>query len=199
MKRIVLALLLLFAVPNTVLAMPEISKPAPAFSGQDINGKTISLSDFKGKTVVLEWTNPDCPFVKKFYSVGKMQELQKAAIADGIVWISINSGAEGKQGHMTQDAAKKVTAEQNWSGSAYILDAKGEIGKAYSAKTTPHMYVIDKDGVLVYAGAIDDKESTKSADIATSKNYVTAALADIKAGKAVEVSSSRAYGCSVKY
>ena len=199
MKRFVIAFFLLFALPNTVLAMPEISKPAPAFSGQDINGKTVSLSDYKGKTVVLEWTNPGCPFVQKFYGAGKMQELQKAALVDGVVWISINSGAQGKQGHMTPEEAKKVTAEKGWSGSAYILDGKGEIGKAYGAKTTPHMFVIDKEGVLVYAGAIDDKESANPSDIATAKNYVSAALADIKASKPVAVSASHSYGCGVKY
>ena len=199
MLRFAFAFILSIGLCAPAFANPEISKPAPAFSAQDLNGKTISLSDYKGKTIVLEWTNPECPFVKKFYGAGKMQELQKAALADGVVWLSINSSADGKQGNMTPDAAKKVAAEKGWSGSAYILDAKGEVGKAYGAKTTPHMFVIDKDGVLAYAGAIDDKESANPEDIATAKNYISAALAELKAGKPVAVSTSRSYGCNVKY
>ncbi len=199
MSRFAIALLILFGFSLPATAAPEVGGPAPTISAKDIQGAEISLAALKGKTVVVEWTNPECPFVKKFYGAGKMQELQKAALADGVVWLSINSGAQGNQGYMTTDEAKKVTADAGWAASHYILDADGKIGKAYGAKTTPHMFVINKSGLVVYAGAIDDKESTKPADIAGAKNYVTAALASLKEGKAIETASTHSYGCSVKY
>lgn len=193
------ALLLAVGFSVSAMAMPEVGKPAPAFSAQDMNGKTVQLSDYAGKVVVLEWTNHECPFVKKFYGASKMQDMQKAAVADGVVWLSINSSAAGKQGHVTAADAQEVTKTRAWAGTAYLLDDAGIIGKAYGAKTTPHMFVINKDGVVAYMGAIDSKESTDAADIAGATNYVEAALKSLKDGKPVETASTRAYGCGVKY
>lgn len=180
-------------------AEPEIGKPAPEFTGTDSNGKEVKLSDFKGKIVVLEWTNPECPYVVKHYDSKNMQKLQEEATAKGVVWLSINSSADGKQGNQTGEAANAYIAEKGAKATARVLDAKGEIGKAYDAKTTPHMFVIDKEGVLVYNGAIDDNDSFKPEDAATAKNYVTAAIEALEAGKPVETSQSKPYGCSVKY
>ncbi|NDC56587.1 MAG: thioredoxin family protein, partial [Alphaproteobacteria bacterium] len=157
-------------------------------------------SDFKGKTVVLEWTNHDCPFVRKFYEAGKMQEYQKAAVADGVVWLSIISSAPGKEGHVDGVKANELTASRNAAPSHVLLDETGTVGKLYGAKTTPHMFIIDASGVVQYHGAIDSIPSTNAADIDKATNYVTAALADLKAGKAVAaLGQSRPYGCSVKY
>ena len=192
-----LAVLALSAAP--AMAAPEIGKAAPEFTATDSNGKSHKLSDFKGKTVVLEWTNPECPYVVKHYDSKNMQKLQEEATAKDVVWLSINSGAEGKQGHLTDEAANKYIADKGAKQTAYLLDGTGEIGKAYDAKTTPHMFVIDKDGVLVYDGAIDDNDSANPADAAGAKNYVTAALDALAAGKPVETSKTKPYGCGVKY
>lgn len=176
-----------------------VGKPAPEFTGTDSNGKAHKLSDFKGKTVVLEWTNPECPYVVKHYSVGNMQKIQSDATKDGVVWLSINSSAEGKEGFQTAEQANKYMTEQKAVPTARIADPTGVIGKLYGAKTTPHMFVINAEGTLVYAGAIDDNDSFKSDVIPTSKNYVTAALKDLKDGKPVTTASTKAYGCGVKY
>ena len=149
--------------------------------------------------VVLEWNNPGCPYVKKHYESGNMQKTQAAARKDGVVWLSINSSAAGKQGHMNGAEANAFVAAQKAQPSAYLLDHAGTVGKGYGAVTTPHMYIIDKAGKLVYAGGIDDKATANKADIAGARNHVLAALSELKAGKAVSVSSSRPYGCSVKY
>lgn len=181
------------------LAAPQVGKPAPDFTLKDTGGRALSLSDFKGKTVVLEWNNPECPFVRKHYDSGNMQKTQAAALADGAVWLTINSSAPGKQGHMSGAQAKAVTADKKARPSAYLLDPEGVVGKRYGAKTTPHMYVISKAGTLVYAGGIDDKPSPRPADIKTARNHVMAALGELKAGKPVSVATSRPYGCNVKY
>ena len=180
-------------------AAPQVGRPAPNFKLNDVNGKVVSLSDFKGKTVVLEWNNPECPFVKKHYDTGNMQKTQAAALADGAVWLSINSSAPGKQGHMSGAEAKKVIADLKARPSAYLLDPKGVVGKGFDAKTTPHMYVINKAGALVYEGGIDDKPTKNKDDIKDARNHVLAALGELKAGKAVSVPTSRPYGCAVKY
>lgn len=177
----------------------QVGQPAPDFTGTDSNGTAHKLSDFKGKTVVLEWTNPGCPFVIKHYDSNNMQGLQKAAVADGVIWLSINSSAEDKEGYQTPADANAYLKEKGSAATARILDPKGDIGHLYGAQTTPHMYVIDKDGVLVYAGAIDSDNSFKPESIQGATNYVTAALADLKAGKPVAVASTKAYGCGVKY
>lgn len=202
MKKLALTLMAALALttaPALANTHAEVGKPAPAFTATTSNGETLTLASLKGKTVVLEWTNHDCPFVKKFYEPGEMQRLQAEAAQAGVVWVSIISSAPGKQGHVTAEAANKLTADRKASPAHVVLDEAGVIGKAYGAKTTPHMFVINAEGMLVYAGAIDDKPSTKSADIAGAKNYVTAALADIKAGRPVATPSTKAYGCSVKY
>lgn len=172
---------------------------AQDFKLTDINGKTIQLSQFRGKTVVLEWHNPGCPFVSKHYGSGNMQATQKAARQQGAVWLTINSGAKGKQGHMTGAEAKSLIATQNIQSTHYLFDAKGLVGKAYGAKTTPHMYIIDSTGTLVYQGGIDDKPTANPADIKNARNHVLAALSEIKSGDKVSVAQARPYGCSVKY
>ena len=179
----------------------EVGKPAPDFKATDVlSGKEVTLGSLKGKPVVLEWNNFDCPFVKKFYEPGAMKSLQAKVKKQGVTWLTVNSSAAGKEGHLADAAAAKAAiAERKAVPSFYLLDHDGTIGKAYGAKTTPHMFVIDKDGVLAYAGAIDDKKTTDSADIANAKNYVLNALADLKAGKPVAEASTRSYGCSVKY
>lgn len=193
-----LALTAAIAIAAPTLANPVVGQAAPAFRVTDSNGKPRSLAEFKGKTVVLEWTNADCPFVKKHYA-GNMQALQKAAAKDGIVWLTVNSGAPGKQGHVDGDGANAIVKAKRAAPAAYLLDAKGDVGRAYAAKTTPHMYIVDPAGKLVYMGGIDDTPTADVADIKTAKNYVTAALADLKAKRAVQTASSKPYGCSVKY
>ncbi|QJB69151.1 redoxin domain-containing protein [Parasphingorhabdus halotolerans] len=172
---------------------------AQDFKLTDMFGKTVQLSKFRGKTVVLEWHNPGCPFVQKHYGGGNMQAAQAAARKQGVVWLTVNSGAEGKQGHMTGPEAQVLAKKQGAAASHYLLDMNGVVGKAYGAKTTPHMYIIDGSGKLVYQGGIDDKPTANPADIRTARNHVTAALGEIKAGKTVSVAQSRPYGCSVKY
>lgn len=172
---------------------------AQDFKLTDIHGKTVQLSKFRGKTVVMEWHNPGCPFVVKHYDSGNMQATQAAARKQGVVWLTVNSGAKGKQGHMNGPEAQRLVKEQGLNADHYLLDAKGVVGKAYAAKTTPHMYIIDASGKLVYQGGIDDKPTANKADIKGARNHVTAALAELKAGKSVSVAKSRPYGCSVKY
>lgn len=181
------------------LADLPIGKAAPDFRASDVNSRAVSLADFRGKTVVLEWNNPECPTVKKHYESGNMQKTQAAAAAAGVVWLTINSGAEGEQGYMTPAQAKALTETQPSRRTAYLLDPKGEVGRQYGAKATPHMYIVDADGTLVYRGAIDDKPTQDKADIAGARNHVLAALSELKAGKPVSVPTSRAYGCNVKY
>ena len=181
------------------LAALPIGKAAPDFRANDPNGRLVSLSDYKGKTVVLEWSNPECPSVKKHYESGNMQKTQAAAAADGVVWLTVNSSAEGKQGYMTPAEAKGLAAGQQSRRTAYLLDPKGEVGRSYGATATPHMFVVNPGGTLVYNGGIDDKPSTDESDIAGARNHVLAALGELKAGKPVSVPTSRPYGCSVKY
>jgi len=199
MKALFAALGAAAVLAAPLLAAPQVGRPAPDFKLNDASGKVVSLSDYRGKTVVLEWNNPECPFVKKHYSSGNMQRTQAAARKAGAVWLSINSGAPGKQGHMNGAQARAMVAQQKAQPTAYLLDPKGVVGKGYDAKTTPHMYVIDPAGRLVYAGGIDDKPTADKADIAGARNHVLAALTEMKAGKPVSVATSRPYGCSVKY
>ncbi len=176
----------------------RVGQPAPAFTLKDADGKSRSLADFKGKTVVLEWTNADCPFVKKHYS-GNLQAQQGAATAADVVWLTINSSADGKQGNVDAAGAKQVIARTGGKQTAYLLDSPGEVGRSYGAKTTPHLYVIDVKGTLQYAGAIDSIPSADVDDIAKATQYVPQALADLNAGKPLRVASTQPYGCSVKY
>jgi peroxiredoxin len=188
---------LLSAAP--ALANAVVGQPAPAFTATDSNGKTVRLADFKGKPVVLEWTNADCPFVQKYYSGGDMQKLQAEARKNGAVWLTINSGAAGNQGHVTGADANKLMRTQGFQSTHYLLDADGTIGRAYGARTTPHMFVIAPDGTLAYAGGIDNIPSANPSDIAKAQPLVRLALADVKAGRPVGTPTSRPYGCSVKY
>lgn len=182
-----------------LLAKVEVGQPAPSFSLTDSHGKTRTLEEFKGKTVVLEWTNADCPFVKKHYGSNNMQAQQKEATAAGVVWLSINSGAPGKQGQLDGAAANALISTSSGAQTAYLLDPEGKAGKAYGAKTTPHMYVIDGQGVLRYMGGIDSIQSADAADIPKATQYVKQALAELAGGKPVSVPVSQPYGCSVKY
>lgn len=197
MKSIVLAGLFLLVSP--LAQALEVGKPAPEFSGITSEGKTIKLSDFKGKPVVLEWLNHGCPFVKKHYDGKNMQALQKASSEKGAVWISVISSAKGKQGHSDAKQAEADRKKVGSMASHIVLDEAGQIGKMYGAETTPHMYVINAKGELVYQGAIDDKPSTDVADIKGSKNYVMPALDSAIAGKPAPLAQTKAYGCSVKY
>jgi peroxiredoxin len=172
----------------------SVGQPAPDFKVKDTSGKEHSLSAYKGKFVVLEWVNPDCPFVKKHYDSSNMQATQKSAEAKGAVWLSVSTGAGGKASEL--DAWVK---EKNAAPTATLLDSDGKVGKAYGARTTPHMYVINPEGKLVYAGAIDNKPTANKADVQGATNYVTAALTEAMAGKAVSKATSEPYGCSVKY
>lgn len=199
MKRFLFLFAAAFLLPSFAFASAQIGKPAPAFKAVDIEGKAQSIAQYKGKIVVLEWNNPECPFVHKFYDGGAMQKFQADAIEKGVVWLTINSGAKGKQGYINARQAKEMLAARKSSPSAYILDPEGKIGQLYGAKTTPHMFVIDAKGNLAYAGAIDDKPGTDAGDIDSATNYVNAAIDALLAGKSVEKASTTAYGCGVKY
>jgi len=177
----------------------KVGEPAPAFTLTDSDGKTRSLEEFKGKTVVLEWTNADCPFVKKHYGSGNLQQQQRNAIAQNIVWLSVNSTAKGREGNVSGADANKIRKEQKAAQIAYLIDEDGKVGHAYGAKTTPHLFVIDGLGVLRYNGAIDNVPSTKVEDLARATQYVPAVLASLKKGEAIKPSSTQPYGCAVKY
>ena len=182
-----------FAAPATV------GQAAPAFSATDASGKAVSLADLKGKTVVLEWVNPECPYVRKHYDSANMQATQKAATGKGVVWLSVNSTHPSHYDYKKPADMLTWTQKQGAAPNATLMDGEGKIGRAYGARTTPHMYVIDAKGTLVYAGGIDDKPSSNPADVKAAKNHVNAALADVLAGKPVAQAVTRAYGCSVKY
>lgn len=195
---LVAAAALALAVVMPVTAA-KVGDKAPDFSVTDSNGKTHTLADFKGKWVVLEWHNQGCPYVKKHYGSGHMQKLQKEWTAKGVVWLTVISSAKGQQGYVTPEQANAYLAEQKAAPSAVLLDPMGTMGMAYAAKTTPHMYVISPDGVLLYNGAIDDKPTTDVADVPGATNYLNAALNEAMAGKAVSMPATKPYGCSVKY
>jgi peroxiredoxin len=197
--KITTAIIASLAIASTALAAPEVGKPAPGFTLTDCAGNEHSLSDFAGKVVVLEWVNHGCPFVVKHYASGNMQKLQADAADKGVVWLSICSSAPGKQGHMSAADANAKCDEVGSKAAAYLLDEDGTVGQLYGARTTPEMCVINKEGILVYHGAIDDKPSTDQADIAGAANYVTAAIAEVLEGKPVTTASTKPYGCSVKY
>jgi peroxiredoxin len=192
-------LLAVVCCPLLGYAQVTTGQAAPDFKLTDTKGQVHSLSDFKGKHVVLEWFNHDCPFVVKHYESGNMQSLQKEYTGKGVVWLSINSSAPGKQGHYTPEESNKMTQDKGVSSTAVLLDSDGKVGKMYGAKTTPHMYVIDPQGVLIYQGAIDSTPSTDPADIPASKNYVKAALDASLSGGVVREATTKSYGCSVKY
>ncbi len=183
------------------VAWPQVTvgRPAPDFTLIDSNGHQHALSGFKGKFVVLEWFNPECPFVKKHYNSGNIPGLEKTYTAKGVIWLSINSSAQGKQGSFTPEEFNKFIAEKGAYPTAVLIDREGKVGRLYDAQTTPDMFVINPEGALIYQGAIDDAPSTDVADVKTAKNYVSAALDAAMNGKPVVVSTTKSYGCSVKY
>lgn len=206
--KYVLASLAMFALGLMIFSnqyiMPahanaDVGAAAPDFEATDTNGETFKLSDHKGKVVVLEWSNHQCPFVWKHYSEGNMQATQKKAKELGAEWVTIVSSAKGRQGNVSAEEANKILADEGAEVTAKILDESGEIGKMYGAKTTPHMFIIDEEGMVVYAGAIDSNSSPNPKSIADATNYVTAALESLKAGEEIAVAESKPYGCSVKY
>jgi peroxiredoxin len=186
---------------TTLLALdsPPVGSAAPDFSLTDARGKTHSLSQYKGKYVVLEWFNPECPFVKKHYGSGNMQKLQEEYTGKGVVWLTIDSNAPGSEGNMTPEQAEKVTAAWKTHQTALLLDPEGKAGRAYGAKNTPNMVIINPEGKIIYRGAIDSKATPNPSDIPSSTNYVKAALDQSLSGKSVSTPETKPYGCSVKY
>lgn len=193
----------ILAVLTVLMALPllagRVGEAAPDFAGTDSNGKAHKLSDYRGKVVVLEWHNQGCPYTKKHYDTGNMQKLQKDWTAKGVVWLTIISSAPGEQGYVTAEQENEYLKKTNSAPTAALLDPSGAIGHLYGAKTTPHMYVINPRGRLVYEGAIDDKSTADAKDIAGATNWVQAALTEVAAGKQVATPVTRPYGCSVKY
>ena len=201
MKTKLLTTLLTLAASTALFAAdsPAVGTTAPDFSLTDSKGKTQSVSQYKGKYVVLEWFNPECPFVKKHYGSGNMQKLQEEFTAKGVVWLSIDSSAPGLEGNLTAEQAEKKIAEWKTKQTALVLDPDGKAGRSYGAKNTPHMFVINPEGKIIYEGAIDSKASPNPADISSSTNYVKVALDESLAGKTVSNANTKPYGCSVKY
>jgi AhpC/TSA family len=177
----------------------RVGDPAPAFTATDSNGKVHKLAEYRGKYVVLEWTNRGCPYTQKHYNSGNMQRLQKEWTGHGVIWLTVISSAPGKQGYMTASDENAYVKQVNASPTAVLLDPSGALGHLYDAKTSPHMFVVSPEGTLIYDGAIDDRPTTDTADINGAKNYVSLALNEAMAGKPVSVATSRPYGCSVKY
>jgi len=194
-----LAIALTLTASHAAIQAARVGEAAPAFSATDTKGKTHSLSDFKGRWVVLEWHNSGCPYVRKHYDGRNMQRLQKEWTGKGVVWLTVISSAEGQQGHVTAAEADAHVARMGAAPTAVLLDPQGTVGHAYEAKTTPHMFVINPQGLLIYNGAIDDKPTTDQADLATAANHVSAALTEAMAGRAVTTPTTRPYGCGVKY
>ena len=188
-----------FAVPRGAAASAKVTAPAPAFTLPASTGGSVALGDQRGKLVILEWTNHDCPYVRKHYETGNMQALQKEATEQGVVWLTIISSAPGTQGYVSAGEANELTASRRAVPTAVLFDPTGTTGKTYGATNTPHMYVIDKTGVLVYMGAIDDQPSSRKSSVQGANNYVRAALQAVTAGQPVKTPFTRAYGCTIKY
>jgi peroxiredoxin len=186
-------------IPSPAWAAPKTGVAAPTFTAAATTGKAVSLADQRGKIVVLEWTNHECPYVRKHYETDNMQALQKEATGQGVVWLTIISSAPGTQGFVSAGEADQLTASRKAAPSSVLLDPTGAVGKMYGATNTPHMYVIDKSGTLVYAGAIDDRPTTRRNDVQGAQNYVREALQAVAAGQPVKTPVTRAYGCTVKY
>lgn len=180
-------------------AAVETGKPAPDFELTSIYGKSVSLASFKGKTVILEWFNQDCPYVRKFYDSGKMQELQKKQTQKGYIWLTINSSAKGKEGFIDAQSGAEVFKSKKLASTALLMDSDGKVGRMFGAKTTPHMYIVDEKGILVYQGAIDDRPSASVKSLDGAENYVVSALEAIANKQSVKNASTTPYGCSVKY
>lgn len=198
-RQFVLAIVLAAAPVLAAHAAPDLGQPAPGFEGTTTAGSQLSLDDYKGKTVVLEWTNHLCPFVDKHYSSGNMQATQARLTEEGVVWLTIISSAPGKQGFVSAEEADHLTTSRNASPSAVILDPEGTIGRAYEAKVTPHMYIIDGDQKLVYKGAIDSIRSARQSDIPKAENYVLSAFDAMQSDAQIAHADTNAYGCTIKY
>jgi peroxiredoxin len=201
MKHLLFTIVALLSITTSSSFADEakVGEAAPQFTLKNAKGTDVSLKSFAGSTVVLEWFNPGCPFVKKFYANGDMQKFQKEARNKGVIWLTINSNAAGKQGHIAQQDADDTMRDLTMQSNELLLDPTGAVGKSYGARTTPHMFVIDSKGNVAYAGAIDSTPSTRSSDIASSTNYVLAAIDALAANKPISVSDTEPYGCSVKY
>jgi peroxiredoxin len=185
--------------PSAAWAAVKVGEAAPPFTATTSTGPSVSLGDYRGKIVILEWTNHDCPYVKKHYETTNMQALQKEATGQGVIWLTVISSAPGTQGYVSPSEANELTSTRQAAPTVVVLDPKGTVGKMYGATNTPHMYIVDKGGVLVYAGAIDDKPTTRRSDVQGAQNYVRAALQAVSAGQPVKTPVTRAYGCTVKY
>ena len=187
--------------PRAVAAavQAKVGEAAPAFTANATNGSPVSLASYKGKIVVLEWTNHECPYVRKHYETGNMQALQREATGQGAIWLTLISSAKGEQGYVTAAQADDLTTSRKAAPTAVLLDEPGVVGRMYGATNTPHMYVVDKAGALIYAGAIDDRPTTRRADVPGASNYVRAALESVSTGQPVKTPITRAYGCTVKY
>jgi peroxiredoxin len=199
MRNLCLVFGVLALSAGAALAGVEVGQPAPDFSLPDTKGQTHQLSQYKGKWVVLEWYQPDCPFVRKHYGSGNMQALQKEFTSKGVVWLSIDSSAPGEEGNYPADKLNEIASSQGVARTALLLDPDGKVGHTYGAKTTPDMYIINPEGKLVYEGAIDSKPTTSVADLKVATNYVKVALDDSMNGKSVPQTVTRPYGCTVKY
>ena len=197
--KFILAALIVAGFAGLSCATAEIGKPAPTFTGTGSDGKTYSLADYKGKFVVLQWYNRDCPFIHKHYDSGNMQKLQETYGKKGVIWFEVLSSAPGKEGYLTAAEAQENRTKSGTKSDASLLDPAGVIAKLYGAKTTPDMFIVDPKGTLIYSGAIDDHASADASDIPNSKNYVAMALDEALAGKPVSTPMTRPYGCSVKY
>ena len=196
MKRLAVALCL--SVASTAWAA-KVGQPAPDFSAPDLQGKSVKLSDYRGRYVVLEWTNPDCPYVQRHYNSGNMPELQKELGAKDVVWLTVNSTNQSSSEFKTPDQMAKWMGAKGGAPKATLIDKDSKVGKLYEARTTPHMYVVDPQGKLIYAGAIDDKRWASTEETKNAKNHVRAALGEAMAGKPVSVAATSPYGCTVKY
>ena len=198
MMKLLAAATLAF-VAHSAFAVATVGQQAPAFAVQDTSGRTVSLADFKGRHVVLEWVNPGCPYVVKHYSSANLQGTQRDAVAKGVVWLAVNSTSTDHSDYKTPAALAQWMQQHKAAATATLMDADGKIGRAYGARTTPHLFIVDPKGVLVYAGGIDNKPSSNPADIAGATNHVKVALGEALAGKAISQAATRPYGCSVKY
>jgi peroxiredoxin len=199
LRRPFLAIALAALAPLAAHAAPSVGQAAPDFTLKDASGKSVKLSDFKGKHVVLEWTNPGCPYVRKHYNSGNMPATQQDAVAKGVVWLSINSTEKDSSDYMEPAALVAWKKERKAAPTAVLMDEEGTVGRAYGARTTPHMYIVDPQGRLVYAGGIDSIPSSSAADIPKATNYVKQALSESLSGKPISAATTRPYGCSIKY
>jgi hypothetical protein len=199
-RRTLITASTLFAIaPEALLASSQVGQPAPDFTLKDLTGKSVALSGFLGKHVVLEWTNPGCPYVRKHYDGGNMQAIQAGAMARGVVWLAVNSTDKSHYDYREPAKLAAWMAERRSSPSAMLMDEEGRVGRAYGARTTPHMFIVDPQGRLIYAGGIDNIPSARTSDIARATNYVNAALGEALAGKPLSAAQTPPYGCSVKY